>query len=221
MGSAGCGAAPLKSQSAKVTACYRIGAVICSLPRASLRSGAWFDLLSGSLACLCGLELGTVSQHRMHDDRKAPGERDPSFPQCRSLGDGERPILELQRPLVARQHDVCGIVQQCPQAPVAAFRDAAGVVGLARLVAPRYQTEIGTDVTRSLEAAWIVDGRCEGESGERSDTRDGHEPAASLGRSHQLPDIHIDRRNGGEHSGARGEQAAHSGRQADDALAGA
>src|SRR5205814_6556741 len=29
------------------TACYRIGAVICSLPRASLRSGARFDLLFG------------------------------------------------------------------------------------------------------------------------------------------------------------------------------
>src|ERR1051325_1313319 len=27
--------------------CYRIGAVICSLPRASLRSGARFDLLFG------------------------------------------------------------------------------------------------------------------------------------------------------------------------------
>jgi len=47
MGSAGCRAARLKSQSAKLTACYRIGAVIYSLPRASLRSGARFDLLSG------------------------------------------------------------------------------------------------------------------------------------------------------------------------------
>ena len=28
------------------TTCYRIGAVICSLPRTSLRSGARFDLLS-------------------------------------------------------------------------------------------------------------------------------------------------------------------------------
>src|SRR5215216_1514079 len=46
MGSAGCGAAWLKSQSAKRAARYRIGAVICSLPRASLRSGARFDLLS-------------------------------------------------------------------------------------------------------------------------------------------------------------------------------
>jgi hypothetical protein len=31
----------------QLTACYRIGAIICSLPRASLRSGARFDLLSG------------------------------------------------------------------------------------------------------------------------------------------------------------------------------
>jgi hypothetical protein len=47
MGSAGCRAARLKSQSAKLTARYTIGAVICSLPRASLRSGARFDLLFG------------------------------------------------------------------------------------------------------------------------------------------------------------------------------
>lgn len=46
MGSAGYKAAWLKSQSAD-DRCYRIGAVICSLPRASLRSGARFDLLSG------------------------------------------------------------------------------------------------------------------------------------------------------------------------------
>ena len=62
MGLAGCGAARLKSQSAKLAACYRIGAVICSLPRASLRSGARFDLLfsyaslnsvpSRSMACM-------------------------------------------------------------------------------------------------------------------------------------------------------------------------
>jgi hypothetical protein len=47
MGSAGCRAARLKSQSAKLAACYRIHAVIYSLPQASLRSGARFDLLLG------------------------------------------------------------------------------------------------------------------------------------------------------------------------------
>jgi hypothetical protein len=48
MGSAGCRAARLKSQSARLAACYGIGAVICPLPRALLRSGARFDLVFGS-----------------------------------------------------------------------------------------------------------------------------------------------------------------------------
>jgi len=47
LGYAGLNSVPLKSQSAKLTARYRIGAVIYSLPRASLRSGARFDLLFG------------------------------------------------------------------------------------------------------------------------------------------------------------------------------
>ena len=54
MGLGGCRAARLKSQSVNATACYRIGAVICSLPRASLRSGARFDLLS-DWRCYAGL----------------------------------------------------------------------------------------------------------------------------------------------------------------------
>jgi hypothetical protein len=47
MGSAGCRAAWLKSQSVGVAACYTIGAVICSLPWRRLRSGARCDLLVG------------------------------------------------------------------------------------------------------------------------------------------------------------------------------
>ena len=42
----------------------------------------------------------------MHDDREAPGERDPRLAHRGPLGYRERPIFELQRPLVARQHDV-------------------------------------------------------------------------------------------------------------------
>jgi hypothetical protein len=43
MGSAGCGAARLKSQSVEGSAaCYRIGAIIHSLPRASLPLGSSF-----------------------------------------------------------------------------------------------------------------------------------------------------------------------------------
>src|SRR5262249_51682442 len=63
MGPAECRAARLKSQSAKLTARYRIGAVIYSLPGASLRSGARFDLLSANARRLAPLSdaLGDVN----------------------------------------------------------------------------------------------------------------------------------------------------------------
>ncbi len=53
MGSAGCSAARLKSQSAKLTACCKIGAVICSsLGRRSARE-------LGSTSCPVGAGLAT------------------------------------------------------------------------------------------------------------------------------------------------------------------
>src|SRR5260370_15256623 len=44
-------------------------------PWASLRLGARLDLRLVMPPSLCGCELGAVSQHRMHDDREATGER--------------------------------------------------------------------------------------------------------------------------------------------------
>jgi hypothetical protein len=81
----------------QTTACYRIGAVICSLPRASLRSGARFGLLSGWRAArLCRFELSAVSKHCVHDDGEATCECNPCFAHRGALGDGERPVFELQ-----------------------------------------------------------------------------------------------------------------------------
>jgi len=78
MGQAGCRAARLKSQSASGWPCNRIGAVVCSLPRASLLLGAGFGLLSRG-AGLGRCELGSVSQHRVHDDREAASQSDSRF----------------------------------------------------------------------------------------------------------------------------------------------
>ena len=100
-------------------------------PWASLRSGARLDLRLVGAAALCRFELDAVSQHRMHDDREAPCESNPRLAHRRSPGNRECLILELQRPFVACQHHVCGLVQECSDPPVAAFRDAAGVVNLA------------------------------------------------------------------------------------------
>ena len=63
----------------RLTGCYEIRAVVCSLPRASLL----LELDSASCLVVCaGLrdcELGPVSQHRVHDDCEAASQSDPRF----------------------------------------------------------------------------------------------------------------------------------------------
>ncbi len=49
----------------------------------------------------------------------------------RSPGDRDSPVFELQRRLVPCQHDVRSLVQACANPPIAAPRDAAGIVDLA------------------------------------------------------------------------------------------
>ena len=123
MGSAGCGAARLKSQSVEGSAaCYRIGAIIHSLPRASLPPGSSFrpPVLVG-VDRLRRFELRAVPKHGVHDDGEPPGERDPCLSQGRPLGNGQRPVLRFQWSLVARQHDVRGLVEQGSHSSVAAF----------------------------------------------------------------------------------------------------
>jgi hypothetical protein len=63
----------------RLTACYEIRAVVCSLPRASLLLGAGFGLLSRGLRGLGERELRSVSQHRVHNDREATSQSDPSL----------------------------------------------------------------------------------------------------------------------------------------------
>ena len=43
----------------------------------------------------------------------------------------ECPVLELQRSLVARQHDICGLAQERAKPSITTLRDAADVVNLA------------------------------------------------------------------------------------------
>ena len=78
MGSAGCGVAWLKSPSARKSRSNTIGAICRSLPRASLLLGAGFGLLSRG-AGLGRCELGSVSQHCVHDDREAASQSDSRF----------------------------------------------------------------------------------------------------------------------------------------------
>ena len=59
-----------------LAACDRIGAVVCSLPGASLLAGAGCGLLSLRLLCLRREELCSVPQHGVHDDRETTRQSD-------------------------------------------------------------------------------------------------------------------------------------------------
>jgi hypothetical protein len=75
-------------------------------------------------------------------DCEATSQSDARLAHRRSPGDRERPVLEFELALVAGQHDVGGLIQERPHPPIPAFRDAADVVDLARLIAPWSQAEI-------------------------------------------------------------------------------
>src|SRR3982074_3575909 len=96
----------------KSAACFRIGAVIHSLPRAALRSGACLGLLSPSALILRGFQFGAMPKHGVHDDSKTARERDPRLTHRGALRDGERPVLQFQWRFVAREHDVGSLVEQ-------------------------------------------------------------------------------------------------------------
>ena len=131
MGSAGCRAARLKSQSARLAAATE--SAPSSAPSLGRRSARELGSISSSAetARLCWLELGAVPQHGMHDNGKTAGECDARLAHRGSFRDREGPVFEFQRPLVARQHDIGGFVEERANAAIAALGDATGVINLA------------------------------------------------------------------------------------------
>ena len=107
MGPGRCEAASVQIAAGLETACYRIGPVPFSpsLGRRS-RSGARFGLPSGRWRLLRQFELRAASQHRMHDDRKPPSERDALFSGV--AGQHKRgKLVGLSAPHVPRRRGSC------------------------------------------------------------------------------------------------------------------
>src|SRR3954470_20373023 len=220
MGSAGCRAARLKSQSAMLTAMLQNPRRHLLPPWASLRSGARFWTSVWLMPPGLGrFELGAVSQHGMHDNGETASKSDPCRVRCGPFGDSDCPVLELQRPLVARQHDVGGLVQKCADTSITALRDAAGVVDFAGLITPRHQAEISPDVARSPEASGIIDCGGECERGQLADTGNAHQPAAGVGCPDHSSYVAIDGYDRSEHGRTGGNQTPHGGGQARNAVA--
>ena len=183
MGSAGCGAARLKSQSVNgphATESRRhllppsgvapLGSSVRPPVRRVLLGYAGLNSVPcRSMACM------------MMASRRASAIRALRIVDRLAIANAQS--LSFSGPLVARQHDICGFVQECANPPVATLGDAAGVVNLAGLIAPRHQTEISANVAGSPEAFGIIDCRCEGRA--RSVGR--HRGCSSAGGKRRMP----------------------------------
>lgn len=64
------------------------------------------------------MELSAIPEHGIHDDGKAPRERDARLAHGRALRNCQRPILKLQFALVAGQHDVGSFIEKRAHPPV-------------------------------------------------------------------------------------------------------
>jgi hypothetical protein len=136
-----------------------------------------------------------------------------------NVGDCEGPVLELELALVAGQHDVGGLVQEGSHPSIPAFRDAAGVIDLSRLMAPWNQPQISANISGSADARRIVDRSHKGERCQLADAWDGHEPAAGRRGSCHASHVRVDRGDRRHHCGSCRNQSPHGGRKTGDPLA--
>src|ERR1700735_3372437 len=103
--------------------------------------------------------------------------------------------------------------------PVPAFRYAADIVDLARLIPPWNQAQIGADVSRATDAGRIVDRSHKGESGQLADAWDRHQPAAGRRGPRHVSHVSVDRSDRRHHGGPRRNQTTHGGGETSDPLA--
>src|SRR3954470_14171770 len=124
--------------------------------RPSAASGGSRDLaIRGScrLDLLCRpAELAAVAQHAMEDDRELAGHGDGGLPGADPPRQACSPGLQRRPARDTMEDDPSRLVQVGAQQLVAAAGDAAGVVRLAGLVAPRRQPNVGPDAGRLGEA---------------------------------------------------------------------
>lgn len=116
-----------------------------AFPRGTPPSGQLESITAGELVYrISGLEQSTITQHGMHDDSEAAGERDPGLSEAAPLRDLERPALQREALPGARQDRVGRFVQQLANGAVPLLGDPARPVELARLVPPGNQPKVGT-----------------------------------------------------------------------------
>ena len=155
MGSAGCGVAWLKSQSAKNdrTLHNRRHHPLPPSGVAPLRSSFRPPVSSTVVAYARSNSVPSRSiACMMIARRRARATRALRIVDRRAIAKAQSLSLKLALE-VAGQHDVGGFVEKGSHPSIPALRDVpAGIVDFSRLIAPRDQAQIGADATRSADA---------------------------------------------------------------------
>lgn len=103
----------------------------------------------------------------MEDYCEFPSDGDFCFLGPDALGKLEPPRLERRSSLHNLEQDICGLKQVIAGQPLTALGDPAGPVQFPGLIPAGCKTKISADIAGSLETARIVNGTCEGQSGDR------------------------------------------------------
>src|SRR2546430_1653031 len=124
----------------------------------------------------------TARENRPSDAGELVGERDcqhVAVQPLRCLLD-PRPQAPHRRTWPPRQHDVCGLHEQCPQIFVAALGDLAQDRAIPGRLLPRYEPQPGAEVASLCEAGAITDRRHHGTRDDWPNPRHRHHPLATL-----------------------------------------
>src|SRR6516162_1473196 len=165
-----------------------------------------------------------VEPHAMEDDGEPAGECGGGLPGADAAHEGAAPGLEARGGLDAVEDGHGGLEEQGAHHGVAAFADAAAIVGLARLITAWRQPEMRADIGGMSEAVRVVDRRLVAERGHGADARCGHEQTADRVLANDREDLAMQLVEGGDERAAGLQHGRHDGlehRLAGDELAGA
>src|SRR6516164_283995 len=144
-------------------------------------SAIYLLLASFCRSCFVSAEFRVVGQHAVQYHGELAGERDLGLAHAGASGQTHPPALQCRALDWSGQDDVGRLVERSAHAAVADLGNAAGDVGLARLILFGGQAKMRTYRLGRSEATVIVNCRYIGEPDDRADAGCGHQqPNAAI-----------------------------------------
>lgn len=165
---------------------WRSGVDVLECPRRASRRNSMSGIILARQQAVsreCGkssgsrpLELGPVAPQAVHENGELAGDGDAGALVALGLGQFQSPAFQRAVALEPGQKAVRRLVERMPERLVAGLGDGTGDVPFARLIAPRRQSGISSEIARSCKPRRVLDRRLEGQRRDRPDARHRHQP---------------------------------------------